>query len=250
LADFHSVTLDDILKDTDHFTLSITTDDSRHFKSLTPVLSLTRLQTLIEEVTQTAFYIKKKDEFINASLIHEPTSVLINDRYFFNDENPGETLIILLKNIIPIVHAGCVVVTIFCSLPGESTSTSSDKHAVDEFQNFSDTQTFVLEKTLSSVFPDTRFIIEIFQTRKHNITHDRFLFTDFLCYKSEKSFQFLPNNESGIINRFPIYEGSNFNANIDYLTDFLTNANQRALQCSLNPIIKSFLGKKDAVKAV
>lgn len=239
-----SAVFSEILKDTDHFTLSITSDDSRSFNSSTPVLSLDRLKSLIEYNHQTAFYIKNMDDFSKASLLHEPTAVILNDRYFFNDENPSETLILLLKNILPDDYCNSIVITIFCSLPEKQMKLNQ------AFLSLIEIQKPILEKNISKVFHNISFQLEFIECRHHNITHDRFLFTDLLCYKSESSFHFIPENNRSTINRFPLYEGANFKANVDFLTDYLKNADQTTLKKSKNPIIKSYLGKMEAKSEV
>lgn len=237
----------DYISGNSHFSIGITSDEEM-FKVSTPVMSFDELVSCMEQCDQNAFYIKTEDDFRGSALIHQPTSIIINDRYFFEGSYPEEYLNLIIENIIDADYRGCIVITIFYSKPDKLVEANLSRSihsqlATTGYKEIIEEKKEIVSDELKLCFPNTEFVIEVIENDQ-DTTHDRFIFTDFLCYKSEKSFHFLTNQrQSSVIHRYPIFEGVNFINNVKYLEEFLSRSS-KVMSKSKNPIIRSFLGKE------
>lgn len=218
-----------LVENSNHFTLAVTNDESH--KSITkPVYSINEITELMENSDSTSYYVRDKmavEDFIKASLTHNPSSIVINDRYFYKKGNPSIKMGCILGNILSPDFSSDVVVTLFYSA-------MEGGHYDPQIYHEEMEQACLL-------WPKANFYLEKIQNRFHNSNHDRFIITDLLRYRSSTSFDFLTDNKCSTIDRYAIYDCPEFNIQLVHFTTFLAHSNISELKKSKNGIIASYL---------
>jgi len=228
-----------IIRDSKSFSLIITNDANKTIAAScsTSTKTLDEVIGLIEQVKNNSFFIAPTsviEDFDKVKILHDPKSIIINDRYFFKNEYPEETLKQIIKVIVNKDFIGEISITIFYTNP---------KNEIPDVEM----KMIKCRDVLQDCFPTVNFNLEDpIKTRNNSSNHTRFIFTDLSCLKSHDSFSYLASlDRATTIDRYIIIDPNNFRSNVKYLESMLDFAGYKIRQ-SNNGIIRSYLEDKSA----